>query len=66
MNKQTTLSHNFRTIETWELLEHLCLDFNQDPYPDDTLIGEGVYYRPDSIVEHTHLLYVFNESDNTQ
>ena len=42
--------------DTWELLEHLCNDFNQDPYPESTLTGEGVYYRLDSIVDDVLVL----------
>jgi hypothetical protein len=34
-----------------KLLIHLKSDYNQDPYPEETLVGNGLYYRPDATFE---------------
>ncbi len=36
-----------------DLLCHLYSDFNQDPYPEATLTGSGVYHRPDATLSDT-------------
>lgn len=37
--------------DTYNLLLMLWKDYSQDPYAPDTLEGDGLYYRPDAILE---------------